>query len=144
MGVVYLKYWVEKQYFRNLGKPEVHIYDNDVKTYKKSIDKINARGDKSWGTLTKKYEIENYLHSDAIKAVYNIDVDTDQENLPEKVAIAYYEANKDKLDNKWKNNTSKLRLSRVFTEAMTYDLLEERDPDGEIKGWFEKMASLLR
>lgn len=144
LGGSILKYWVEKQYFRNLGCPEVHIYDNDVKAYQKSIDEINARGDKSWGTLTHKYEIENYLHSDAIKAVYNIDVDTDQQNVPTNVAIAYYEANKDKLDGKWKDSTSKMYLSKVFTDAMTCDLLEERDPDGEIKGWFEKMASLLQ
>ena len=143
LGGSILKYWVEKQYFKNLGCPEIHIYDNDVKTYQKSIDEINARGDKSWGVLTKKYEIENYLHTDAIKAVYNIDVDTDQQNVPAKVAIAYYEANKNKLDGKWKDSTSKIYLSKVFKDAMTYDLLEERDPDGEIKGWFDKIASLL-
>lgn len=144
LGGSILKYWVEKQYFKNLGCPEIHIYDNDVKAYQKSIDEINARGDKSWGVLTRKYEIENYLHSDAIKAVYNIDVDTDQQNVPAKVAIAYYEANKDKLDGKWKDSTSKTYLSKVFTDAMTYDLLEKRDPDGEIKGWFDKIASLLK
>lgn len=44
----------------------------------------------------------------------------------------------------WKDSTSKKQLSKVFEEAMTCDLLEERDPDGEIKGWFEKMALLLK
>lgn len=143
LGGSILKYWVEQQYFRKLGCPEVHIYDNDVRAYKKSIDEINARGDKSWGALTKKYEIENYLHRDAIKSVYNIDVDTDKPNLPANVAIAYYEANKDKLDGRWKDSTAKTYLSKVFTDAMTCELLEERDPDGEIKEWFEKMASIL-
>lgn len=143
LGGSILKYWVEKQYFKKLGCPEIHIYDNDVKTYQKSIDEINARGDGSWGVLTKKYEIENYLHSEAIKTVYKIDVDTDEENVPAKVASAYYDANRDKLDNKWKDSTSKTYLSKVFTEAMTCDLLEKRDPDGEIKSWFDKIASLL-
>lgn len=143
LGGSILKYWVEKQYFKKLGCPEVHIYDNDVRVYQKSIDEINARGDKSWGTLTSKYEIENYLHPDAIKAIYNIDVDTDQQNVPGMVALAYYEANKDKLDAKWKDGTAKLYLSKVFTDAMTCDLLEKRDPDGEIKGWFDKIASIL-
>lgn len=143
LGGSILKYWVEKQYFRKLGCPEVHIYDNDVKAYQKSIDDINARGDKSWGVLTRKYEIENYLHPHAIKAVYNIDVDTDQQNVPAKVALAYYDANKDKLDGKWKDSTSKTYLSKVFTDAMTCDLLEERDPEGEVKGWFNKIASML-
>lgn len=144
LGGSILKYWVEMQYLKKLGCPEIHIYDNDVKVYQKSIDEINARGDNSWGVLTKKYEIENYLHSDAIKAVYNIDVDTDQQNLPAKVAIAYYEANKDKLDGKWKDSTSKIYLSKVFTDAMTYDLLKDRDPDDEIKGWFDKIASMMK
>lgn len=143
LGGSILKYWVEKQYFRNLGCPEVHIYDNDVPGYQKSIDEINSRGDNSWGTLTKKFEIENYLHPDAIKAVYNITVNTDLPNVPKQVANAYYETNKDKLDGKWKDSTSKTYLSKVFTDAMTCDLLEERDPDGEIKGWFDRMALML-
>ena len=37
----------------------------------------------------------------------------------------------------------KTYLSKVFTDAMTCDLLEERDPDGEIKGWFDRMALML-
>ena len=38
LGGSILKYWVEKQYFKNLGCPEVHIYDNDVNAYQKSIE----------------------------------------------------------------------------------------------------------
>ena len=143
LGGSILKHWVEKRYLKHLGCPEVHIYDNDVNAYQKSIDEINARGDGSWGTLTKKYEIENYLHMDAIKAIYSIEVDTDQKNVPSAVAIAYYEANKQKLDAKWKDNTSKVYLSKVFTDAMTCELLEARDPDGEIKGWFDRITSML-
>ncbi|MGO5940209.1 ATP-binding protein [Akkermansia muciniphila] len=143
LGGSTLKHWVEKQYFKKLGCPEIHIYDNDVNKYQKHIKEVNKRGDASWGTLTRKYEIENYLHTDAIKAIYHIDVNTDQQNVPNKFASAYYEANKDKLDKAWNDNTAKKRLSKVFTDAMTCDLLEERDPDGEVKGWFEKMASIL-
>ncbi len=50
---------------------------------------------------------------------------------------------KDKLDGKWKDGTSKIYLSKVFTDAMTYDLLKDRDPDDEIKGWFDKIASMM-
>ena len=70
-------------------------------------------------------------------------MNTDLPNVPRQVANAYYEANKDKLDGKWKDSTSKTYLSKVFTDAMTCDLLEERDPDGEIKGWFDRMALML-
>lgn len=58
--------------------------------------------------------------------------------------MAYYEANKDKLDGKWKDSTSKIYLSKVFTDAMTYDLLKDRDQDDEIKGWFDKIASMMK
>lgn len=143
LGGSSLKHWVEMQYLKKLGCPEVHIYDNDVATYQRSIDSINARGDKSWGTLTAKDEIENYLHADAIKSVYQIDVDTDGKDVPGQVANAYYEAHKDKRDGKWRANTAKTYLSKVFTDAMTCDMLEERDPDGEVKGWFDKIATIL-
>lgn len=57
-----LKHWVEKRYLKNLNLPEVHIYDNDVAKYREVIEQVNARNDGSWGVLTKKREIENYLH----------------------------------------------------------------------------------
>ncbi len=65
-----LKYWVDSRYLKNIRCPEVHIYDCDVKHYQKSIDQINARADGSWGTLTHKYEIENYLHGKAIEECF--------------------------------------------------------------------------
>ena len=44
---------------------------------------------------------------------------------------------------KWKDSTSKIYLSKVFTDAMTCDLLEEIDPEGEVKGWFDKITKML-
>lgn len=141
LGGSILKYWVEKQYFKNLGCPEVHIYDNDVKTYQKSIDEINDRPDKSWGALTQKYEIENYLHPEAIKAIYGIDVDTTKNDVPKLFGISYSEKNK--LDGTMKGKTAKNYLSKVFQEGMTIKYLEEIDPNGEIKGLFDRIASIL-
>ena len=141
LGGSILKYWVEKQYFKNLGCPEVHIYDNDVNTYQKSIDEINARDDNSWGTLTQKFEIENYLHSDAIKAIYDINVDTTKNDVPKLFGISYSEKNK--LDGVMKGKTAKNYLSKVFQEGMTLKYLEEIDPNGEVKRWFDRIASML-
>lgn len=141
LGGSILKYWVEKQYFKNLGCPEVHIYDNDVNAYQKSIDEINARIDNSWGTLTKKFEIENYLHPDAIKAIYDIDVDTNQNDVPKLFGKSY--SDKHKLDGVMKGKTAKNYLSKVFQEGMNMKYLEEIDPDGEVKGWFERITSML-
>lgn len=82
MGGSILKYWVERHYLQKLKTKEIHIYDHDVKTYQQYIDEVNARSDGSWGKLTNKYEIENYLHPDAIKEVYGVDVDTSQPSVP--------------------------------------------------------------
>lgn len=113
LGGSTLKHWVEEQYFRKLGCPEVHIYDNDVERYKGSIDKISARSDGSWGALTKKFEIENYLHPDAIKAIYDVDVDTKQKDVPTLFAKSYFD--KKKSGCVMSDTTAKKRLSKVFT-----------------------------
>lgn len=135
-----LKYWVEAHYLENLHCPCIHIYDNDVATYQKSIAKVNARNDGSWGVLTKKYEIENYLHQDAIKSAYDVDVDTDEKNVPERFGKAY--AKKNNLDNAMGANKSKHYLEKAF-DKMTYQLLMERDTEGEIKSWFDKMKEIV-
>lgn len=141
LGGSILKQWVEFHYLQKLGCPEVHIYDNDVKTYQKSIDGVNARKDGSWGVLTKKYEIENYLHPKAIKKIYNVDVNTDLKEVPRLFGEAYSEIQG--FDGKMKDNTSKKYLSKVFQEAMNYEYLEERDSEKEIIGWFTKMQEML-
>ncbi|WP_437201694.1 ATP-binding protein [Planctomicrobium sp. SH664] len=61
-----LMHWVNQQYLRGLNRPEIHIYDSDVAAYGGAIQQVNTRTDGSWGIHTKKREIENYLHPDAI------------------------------------------------------------------------------
>lgn len=141
LGGSTLKHWVQEQYLKNMGCPEVHIYDNDVNTYQKSIDKINARTDGSWGTLTQKFEIENYLHPDAIKEAYGVDVDTSKEGVPSLFGKVYAEK---KGWPKCTDNTSKTKLSVCFEQKMNIDRLEQMDPNGEIKGWFDKISALLK
>ena len=46
-------------------------------------------------------------------------------------------------DTRWNDTTAKSKLSKVFTDKMTLDLLESRDPEGEIKSWFDKIAQML-
>lgn len=141
LGGSILKYWVNVNYLRNLHRPEFHIYDNDVSKYQESISVVNARSDGSFGTLTKKYEIENYLHTNAIKEMYGVEINTDENGVPKKFAVAYSE--KQNFDGVMKDSTAKTYLSKVFEEAMSYDLLMDRDPDGEIKGWFDKIKEMV-
>ncbi len=141
LGGSTLKYWVEKRYLKNLNCKECHIYDNDVNTYQKSIDVINARGDGSWGVLTRKYEIENYLHPDAIKRVYGVQVDTTQPKVPETFGIKY--AAKKGFDARMSAAKSKTYLTKAFSDGMDGTLLKEIDSVNEVKGWFVKLGKML-
>lgn len=141
LGGSILKHWVDYQYLRRSNVPEIHIYDNDVNQYQESIDAINSRTDGSWGTLTSKYEIENYLHTDAIKDAYGFGIDTDKKDVPRLFGIEYSKMKG--LDNPMGANKSKTYLSRVFEDTMTCDRLEERDTIGEVYSWMERITNLV-
>lgn len=141
LGGSILKHWADYQYLQKLKCKEFHIYDNDVATYKKTVDAINGRKDGSWAGMTNKREIENYLHEDAINQVYGVKVETDSDEVPKRFGIAY--STKKAFDGIMKDTQSKKYLSKVFKEAMSYDRLMERDKDGEIKGWFDTIEGML-
>jgi len=141
LGGSILKHWVSQNYLSKLDCKEVHIYDRDVPNYGDTIDNLKKRSDGSWGVQTQKYEIENYLHPKAIKEVYDVEIDTTQNNVPENFAKAISE--KREFDGRMKSNRAKIYLSKVFEEAMTLDYLEEMDTCGEIKQWFEDITKML-
>lgn len=142
LGGSALKYWVSQNYLQKLKCKEVHIYDRDVLDYQEAVKKVNARGDGSWGALTQKYEIENYLHPEAIKNVYDVEIDTTQDDVPKLFGIAY--SRKKQLDGEMKGNKAKTYLSKVFNEAMTMDYLSQLGAEEEIKGWFDNITKLLQ
>ena len=94
-----LKHYIENRYLAGLGKPEVHIYDNDVPDYRTAIEKINNENNPNKiGFNTTKLELESYLHPAAIEEAYastglegmnigNINDDTD---VPLEVAKTIY------------------------------------------------------
>ncbi|MGM0788854.1 MAG: ATP-binding protein [Bacillota bacterium] len=129
-----LKGWVENQYLKLLGIPEVHIYDRDEKTppkYQKWCDKINERGDGSIAFLTKKREMENYIHPIAIKSVLGVEIEiTDQCNVP-KIIADLIEPNE---------KTIKHRLNKEAVRLMTYQQICEMDPDKEIENWLATIS----
>lgn len=140
MGGSTLKHWVQERYLKNSGCKEVHIYDRDVQKYQASVDQVNSRTDGSWGTLTGKYEIENYLHPNAIYDLYEVSIDTNKDKVPESFGVEF--ANKKRFDAPMKPDKSKIYLSRVFDQKMTIKYLEEVDPIGEVKGWFERITKM--
>ena len=142
LGGSILKHWADYQYLKKLNCKEFHIYDNDVDAYLDTVDVINLRGDGSWAGLTQKREIENYLHQDAINDTYGVTVETDSDGVPARFGAAY--SAKMHFDGVMKDTQSKKYLSKVFRESMTYDRLIARDPNGEVKGWFDRIEGMLR
>ena len=68
-------------------------------------------------------------------------VETDSDGVPARFGAAY--SAKMGFDGVMKDNPSKKYLSKVFIESMNYQRLVERDPNGEVKGWFDKIENML-
>jgi len=133
LGGETLRDWVNNNYLKNLGKPEVHIYDRDETTppkYQETCDAVNQRDDDSVAFITTKREMENYFHKGAIKDSFGIDVEVnDEDDVPKKVG--------DKLG--VNTRTAKRKLNRYASAFMNYKRLKERDPSDEVLGWFREI-----
>ncbi|MFZ5885606.1 MAG: ATP-binding protein [Chloroflexota bacterium] len=129
-----LQHWVNQHYLAGLGRLEVHIYDGDVAKYQTSCEKVNKRNDGSWAVQTQKRELENYLHPEAIHQAFKIVVSFgDDDDVP---AIVGKEKN-------WNIENAKKKLSAHAFPCMTIEMLRERDPKDEVKGWMERLARML-
>jgi putative ATP-dependent endonuclease of OLD family len=137
LGGGQLKHWVEKQYLKELNRPEFHLYDSDDPKYKKSVDEVNNRSDGSKAFLTKKLMIENYLHPDVVSRTMKIDCKfSDSDNVPELIS-----SNPNSI---YKNiSTIKQRLANYAFPRMTAELLDEVDPVGEIKQWLLTIREMV-
>lgn len=129
-----LKHWVNQHYLKGLGRPEFHIYDRDVASYGAAIAEVNSRGDGSIAVQTKKYEIENYLHTDAIREGLNVEIDiTDDCDIP-----ALFRA-----INNWNPETTKRKLAQNAFPKMDAARIADRDPEGEVTGWLHLIEEKL-
>lgn len=146
LGGATLQHWVNQHYLQTLNKPEVHIYDGDVADYKDSVARVNARTDGSWGVTTSKHEIESYLHPDAIDLAFGIRIAvTDQpvggKATPRVFADAY--SAHLALRAPMKDSTAKKHLANKAFPCMTAAMLQQRDPQGEVVGWFRRINGML-
>jgi len=148
-----LKGWVEHQYLKSFNLPEVHIYDSDNQTppkYQEYCDKINNRGDGSIAFSTKKREMENYISSEAIKEVLDVEILNDDDiDVPKLVAKLTHQNNSSKPwedvnDNKKKNKESnvKKKLNNEVVLAMTYEQLCTVDTEKEVEEWLLAISDL--
>jgi predicted ATP-dependent endonuclease of OLD family len=154
-----LKFYVENQYLKGLGKPEIHLYDNDVEDYREKVKQINADQDNRRKAFnTAKLELENYLTKEAIVEAYadngttiTLPEITDEMDVPNTVAKALYEqSGKNKI---WENDLNDIqkskKVSRVkrflntqVVDKMTVERIVERNALDEMKGWFENIHAL--
>ncbi|MBI6924135.1 ATP-binding protein [Pseudomonas putida] len=141
-----LEHWVNQHYLRGLNKQEVHIYDGDVPEYAESARKVNERGNGSWAVVTTKHEIESYLHKDAISMAFGFQIEITDHPVEGKATpkvfgeafVAHSGSGKP-----LKDSNAKRKLAQQAFPCMTAAMLDERDPDGEVRGWLRRLGSML-
>lgn len=139
LGGSTLKDWVNSHYLKSIGKPEVHIYDRDTQqppTYQQAHDRVNNRDDDSIAFLTSKREAENYLHVDAIKKAFNLELEleiNDQTDIPN-LLVGH---------TPYKESNIKKKLNTRAVANMSYQYLQEVDANGEVLEWFNAINSRI-
>lgn len=146
LGGATLEHWVNERYLRALNKPEVHIYDGDVAAYVDRAAEVNARGDGSWAVVTVKHEIESYLHTDAIALAFGVQIEVTDQPVDGKAtpkvfgeAFAAHRGHGEPLRDK----KAKAKLAEHAFPLMTAAMLDQRDPDGEVRGWLQRLGGML-
>ncbi|UZN22389.1 AAA family ATPase [bacterium 3DAC] len=150
MGGSNLKSWVERNYLEGAGVIEFHLYDRDANhQYKKWVDKVNQRRN-SFGTLTQKREMENYVHwrliQNFFREKHNCDIDFSSvqenwDNLDVPKYVMEYLAKKCKKDIPEKE--IKRIINYSISKKMTKELFEELNAWQEVRGWFEQIRRLI-
>lgn len=132
--------WVSNRYLKGFKRVEFHLYDNDVDEYKKTAKQVNDRGDGSHAIVTSKLMMENYLHPDAIFDALGVTVAVTADcNVPDRVVDAMKAADGVR---PLKKANVKSRLADAGFGSMTLERLDKSDPDGDVKGWFEKLTEM--
>lgn len=150
-----LMHWVNKNYLAKLDKPEIHIYDNDVRKYEEAVDEVNGRPD-GWATLTNMMELENYVHPKLIKEVYPVDedfVETKEgwledwknKNIPKDLSTFLKElkvAGNDEIRDEGPASIKRIFSTRA-APLMTIDLLHELEAHDEVNKWFNRIKEAI-
>lgn len=135
-----LKYWVQNQYLKTLGIPELHLVDRDEKvppSYEKWCNQVNSRGDGSKAFMTRKREMENYIHPRAIKEHFKLKEElnlNDMSDIPKIIGELVG----------MKSNTVKKHLNEEVISLMTYEEIKEMDCYNEIEDlWLKELSAFL-
>lgn len=155
LGGSNMELWASR--LAGLNLPEIYFTDRDAALpsnpkYHVHLEAWNARPN-CCAFCTNKRELENYLHPAAVRSIeplFPIAI-ADFDDVPMLFAEAAHtaEANAPAWANvtadrkKAKASNAKKRLNRDCVDSMTPQLLQERDPDGEIVSWLRRIAAHL-
>ena len=144
--------WVFR--FAQLGHPEFHLFDREVPPAtdirRESARIINLRPG-CHAAVASKRSIENYLHCDAIREARGVDVRfSDDDDVADLVAERCFLRQHPgdlwgELSTRARRrlrNRAKSWLNTLAVDRMSVARFAERDPEGEIQGWFRKIADL--
>jgi hypothetical protein len=81
-----------------------------------------------------KREIENYLHEDAIYQAFNIRIKVgDNDDIPN---VLQQKCN-------ISSRKIKIEISQRAFPKMTVEMLRQRDPTDEVRGWLKRLSKML-
>ncbi len=146
-----LRYYLDNKYLDGLGKPAVHIYDNDKVEYQNYVAQINAEGNPNKKAFnTSMLEMENFLCKEAIEEAYAangqvvalpvIQNDSDVPNLVCRAFNPDWDTFDVEKQGKKESNVKKF-LNTKAVEQMTIARLDSKGVKEEIKGWFDALIS---
>jgi len=126
---------------KNTNAIEFHLYDkDDDQKYLSNIEEVNSRKDGSFGMLTRKREIENYIPKSIIEKEFDINIDLaktenwDEVNIPVKVR---------ELKNQLKESDIKSIICGKLSKTITKSDFDSLNAWDEVKSWFEKINELV-
>ena len=134
-----------------LACPEFFLCDREqfpeTELRQRVVDHINIRS-RCYAALTKKRSLENYLHPVAIAESLGVTIEINDETpVAELVARSQIEpSNWSSMPRRHQQRLIyrvKRRLNFDTARQMTAEQLADRDPQGEILGWFRTIARLL-
>lgn len=139
-----------------LGCRELHLYDREAgaETHYRiaTAKRVNVRSNCRAFVMAKR-SLENYLHPQAIEIATGVDLQFgDHDSVAELVAKERFAGEPpfiewDKLSRRARKrlaNQAKRRLNTSVVDAMTPELLNDRDPDGEVITWMQTVAAMMR
>ncbi len=141
--------------FSPLELREIHLYDREIlpeTARREAACRIVNAESRRRAFMTSKRALENYLHPHCIRAARGLCVAiADDCHVPDRVARAVWDSQHKPVS--WSEIPTRARrklrekvkhwLNREAVEGMTPELLDARDPYGEIRGWLATVNELL-